>query len=369
MRVAIIHDHLNQYGGGERVLSVLCEIFPQAHIFTLVYDEYLTGGAFKTKRIHTSFIQNIPLAKRNHRLLPMLMPLAVEQFDLSSFDLVISNSASFAKGVITKPYAKHISYCLTPARFLWDDSHKYLHDFYGSKVFRQSRWLNADIVSWLAPVFLNYLRIWDQQASHRVDQFVAISEFVRQRIKKYYKKDSHVVYPPVDTKRFKISKEIDDYFLMVGRLVPYKRFDLAIKVFNELNLPLKIIGDGPEKKRLQKLAAPNANIEFLGLVSDYKLPFYYSKAKALIFPQEEDFGIVVVEAMASGRPVVAFRGGGSLETVKEGETGVFFDEQKEKSLKKALKNFNPFDFDPEKIKARATLFDKEIFKENFTSTL
>ena len=177
------------------------------------------------------------------------------------------------------------------------------------------------------------------------------------------------MYPQVDTKRFKISKEIDDYFLMVGRLVPYKRFDLAIKVFNELNLPLKIIGDGPEKKRLQKLAVLNADIEFLGLVSDYKLPSYYSKAKALIFPQEEDFGIVVVEAMASGRPVIAFRGGGSLETVKEGETGVFFDEQKEESLKKVLKSFNPFDFDPEKIKARAILFDKEIFKENFTSTL
>src|SRR3989338_5864471 len=168
MRVAIIHDHLNQYGGGERVLSVLCEIFPQAHIFTLVYDEYLTGGAFKGKRIHTSFIQNIPLAKRNHSLLPMLMPLAVEQFDLSGFDLVISNSASFAKGVITKPHAKHISYCLTPTRFLWDDSQRFLHDFRRAGILRQSKWLNADIVSLLAPPLLSYLRIWDQQASYRV---------------------------------------------------------------------------------------------------------------------------------------------------------------------------------------------------------
>jgi len=360
MRVAIIHDHLNQYGGGERVLSVLCEIFPQAHIFTLVYDEYLTGGAFKTKRIHTSFIQNIPLAKRNHRLLPMLMPLAVEQFDLSGFDLVISNSASFAKGVITKPYAKHISYCLTPARFLWDDSHKYLHDFYGSKVFRQSRWLNADIVSWLAPVFLNYLRIWDQQASYRVDQFVAISEFVRQRIKKYYKKDSRVVYPPVDTKRFKISKEIDDYFLMVGRLVPYKRFDLAIEAFNRLGWPLKIVGDGPQKIQLKKKAKDN--IEFTGLVSDEKLKNFYTHCRAFIFPQEEDFGIAPAEAMSAGRPVIAYRAGGVLEIIKEGTTGLFFDKQTPECLIETLKKFRSSDFDSQTIRQHALQFNEEVFK-------
>src|SRR3989338_7310602 len=194
MRVAIVHDHLNQYGGGERVLSVLCEIFPQAHIFTLVYDEHLTGGAFKSKRIHTSFIQNIPLAKRNHRLLPMLMPLAVEQFDLSAFDLVISNSASFAKGVITKTHTKHFSYCLTPTRFLWDGSHKYLEEFQQSGLIKK-----------LTPLFLSYLRMWDQEASVRVDQFVAISDFIKKRIKKYYQRDSTVVYPPVDTSKFKVA--------------------------------------------------------------------------------------------------------------------------------------------------------------------
>ncbi|HEY4484583.1 MAG TPA: glycosyltransferase [Candidatus Paceibacterota bacterium] len=369
MRVALVHDYLNQYGGGERVLGFLCEMFPQAHIFTLIYDERLTGGAFRGRQIHTSFLQKIPWAKKNHRFLPMFMPLAVEQFDLSNFDLVISNSASFAKGVITKPYTKHISYCMTPTRYLWDDSQRYLHDFRGAKVLRQSKWPSADIVSWLAPFFLNYLRIWDQQASKRPDDFIAISEFVKQRIKKYYGRISSVVYPPVDTARFKISSEIADYFLMVGRLVPYKRFDLAIKVFNNLGWPLKIVGDGPERRRLQKLADPNADIEFLGLVSDYKLPSYYSGARALVFPQEEDFGIVVVEAMASGRPVVAFRGGGSLETIKEGEAGVFFDEQTEESLTAVLREFNPFDFDPQKIKARATLFDKGIFKEKFCSVL
>lgn len=183
MRIALIHDHLNQYGGGERVLSVLCEIFPRAHIFTLVYDERLTGKVFRGRKVHTSFIQKIPLAKNNHRLLPMLMPLAVEQFDLSKFDLVISNSASFAKGVITKPYVPHISYCMTPTRFLWDDSHKYIQDFHSAGVSRFSKWLNADIVSSVAPFFLNYLRIWDQQASKRVDHFIAISNFIKRRIK------------------------------------------------------------------------------------------------------------------------------------------------------------------------------------------
>ncbi|MBI2057434.1 MAG: glycosyltransferase [Candidatus Yanofskybacteria bacterium] len=356
MRVALVHDYLNQYGGGERVLGFLCEMFPWAHIFTLIYDERLTGGAFRGRQIHTSFIQKIPWAKKNHRLLPMFMPLAVEQFDLSKFDLVISNSASFAKGVITKPSTRHVSYCMTPTRYLWDDSHKYLEEFQHPLIIKK-----------ITPLLLSYLRLWDYQASKRPDSFIAISEFVKQRIKKYYNRPSSVVYPPVDTGRFRISSQIDDYFLMVGRLVSYKRFDLAIKVFNNLGWPLKIIGDGPQKKYLQKIAGKN--IKFLGLISDHKLPLYYSKAKALMFPQEEDFGIVVVEAMASGRPVVAFRAGGSLETIRDGETGIFFDQQTEESLTATLKDFNPFDFDSQKIKARATLFDKGIFREKFSTVL
>lgn len=337
-------------------MSALCELFPRAHIFTLIYDEALTGRAFADRTIHTSFIQKIPLAGKYHRVLPMLMPLAVEQFDLSGYDLVISNSASFAKGVITKTHTKHISYCMTPTRFLWDDSHKYVEEF-------QQPWL----VRKLTPLLLSYLRVWDLEASRRPDQFIAISNFISQRIKKYYQRESAVIYPPVNTSKFQISKKIDDYFLMVGRLVPYKRFDLAVRVFNELGWPLKIIGDGPQRKFLQKIA--QKNIEFLGLISDYRLPEYYSRTKALIFPQEEDFGMVVVEAMASGRPVVAFRGGGSLETVREGENGIFFDEPTEKSLFEALERFNPFDFDPQKIKARATLFDKAIFKEKFLTAI
>lgn len=350
MRVALIHDHLNQYGGGERVLSVLGELFPYAPIYTLVYDERLTGGSFRNRFIHTSFLQKIPGARFNHRLWPMLMPLAVEQFDLSRFDVVISNSASFAKGVITKPHTKHLAYCLTPTRFLWDDSHKYIEEF-------RRPW----VVKKFTPLLLNYLRIWDQEASVRPDQFIAISHFVKSRIRKYYQREAEVIYPPVETSRFKISPEVDDYFLMVGRLVPYKRFDLAVRVFNELGWPLKVIGDGPQRKDLEKAA--KRNIKFLGLVSDHLLPAYYARARAVLFPQEEDFGIVPVEAMASGRPVVAFRGGGSLETVKEGESGVFFEEQTEKSLISTLQNFNPSDFDSQQIRARSILFDREIFKE------
>ncbi len=356
MRVALVHDYLNQYGGGERVLGTFCEMFPQAPIFTLLYDEQLTGRAFADRRIYTSFLQKIPGARRYHRWLPMLMPLAVEQFDLSAFDLVISNSASFAKGIITKNRTRHFSYCLTPTRFLWDDSHKYLDEFQ-----------QPGLIKKLTPLFLSYLRMWDQEASARVDQFVAISDFISRRIKKYYQREAEVIHPPVDTFKFKIAEQVDAYFLMVGRMVPYKRFDLAIRAFNELGWPLKIIGDGPQKKNLQKMSGKN--IEFLGLASDHLLPAYYSRAKAIIFPQEEDFGIVPVEAMASGRPVIAFRSGGSLETIKEGETGLFFEEQTVESLLKVLHDFNPLDFNPQKIKDRAKLFDKSIFKDKWRNII
>lgn len=352
MKVALVHDHLNQYGGGERVLSSFCELFPHAPIYTLVYDEKLTGRSFAGREIHTSFLQKIPGARRNHRLWPLLMPIAMEQFDLGRFDLVISNSASFAKGVITKPHTQHFSCCLTPTRFLWDDSHKHIEEF-------AYPWL----VKKLTPLLLSYLRVWDGQAATRVDQFVAISSFIKTRIEKYYRREAEVIFPPVETRHFKISPEIGDYFLMVGRLVPYKRFDLAVRVFNELGWPLKIIGDGPQRKFLKRIARPN--IKFVGLVSDYLLPNYYARAKALIFPQEEDFGIAAVEAMAAGRPVVALGRGGCLETVQGGESGIFFAEQTEESLLAALRQFNPYDFDSQRIRARALLFDKEIFKEKW----
>ncbi|MEX1064152.1 MAG: glycosyltransferase [Candidatus Paceibacterota bacterium] len=350
MKIALVQDFLNQYGGAERVLEVLCEIFPDAPIYTLVYDEKATGRVFKDKEVHTSFLQKIPFSRTHHRIFPMLMPLAIEQFDLSYYDVVLSNSASFAKGIITKPQTKHINYCMTPTRFLWDDSQRYIDEF-------KYPWP----INKLVPFVISYLRIWDKEAALRVDKFVANSSFVKTRIKKYYHADADVIHPPVSTDKFYISNQKDEYFLMVGRMVPYKKFDLAIKVFNAIERPLKIVGDGPERKRLEKMAGKN--IEFLGLVSDYKMPLIYSRAQAVIFPQEEDFGIVPLEAMASGRPVIAYKGGGALETVIEDKTGIFFDQQSEIALAQAVGQYYQTDFDPDFIREHARTFDKEVFKK------
>jgi glycosyltransferase involved in cell wall biosynthesis len=352
MKVALVHDYLTQYGGAERVLAALCELFPRAPIYTLVYNEELTGGAFGKRIIRTSFIQKMPFSKKNHRLFSPLMPLAIEQFDLSYYDLVISDSSGYAKGIIAKPGTYHLDYCHTPLRYAWDDSHKYLEEFGFPKLLKS-----------IIPFFISYLRIWDREASSRVDKFIANSEFVKDRIKKYYSRDSLVLNPPVDAARFNVSADVDDYFLMVGRLVAYKRFDLAVSVFNELGWKLKIIGDGPERKRLEKMA--KSNIEFVGLVSDSTLPKYYSRARALIFPQEEDFGIVPLESMASGRPVIAFRGGGALETIGENSTGRFFDFQTVSSLYDAVRDFKESYFDSQYIRGHALKYDKSVFKQKF----
>lgn len=356
MRIALVHDYLTQYGGAERVLSALCELFPRAPVYTLIYDERLTGGAFKKRKIRTSFLQKLPFSKAKHYLFSPLMPLAVERFDLSDYDVVVSDSSGYAKGVITRPSTYHLSYCHTPLRYAWDDSHKYLEEFGFPKSIKS-----------IAPFFLSYLRVWDREASLRVDDFIANSEFVRERIKKYYNRDSQIINPPIDASKFSKSDKIDNYFLMVGRLVAYKRFDLAITVFNELGINLKIIGDGPERKRLEKQA--NKNIEFLGLVSDPVLPRYYARSQAVIFPQEEDFGIVPLEAMASGRPVIAFRGGGALETVIEGKTGIFFDYQTAPSLYGAVKSLKEGGFDPDEIRNHALKFDKKVFKSKILKAL
>ena len=345
-----MHDYLNQYGGAEKVLEVFTEIFPDAPIYTLVYKPDLIKNILPGKEIRASFLQKIPFAVSRHRLFPPLMPFAVERFDLSDFDLVLSDSAAFSKGVITRPETLHICYCHTPIRYAWDDSHKYVREF------NVPFWIKP-----LIPLFMNYLRLWDREAAFRVDKFICNSKFVAKRIKKYYKNKATIIYPPVDIDKFFPGRETGKYFLMVGRLLVYKRFDLAIDVFNELGTPLKIIGTGPEMNKLKKRA--NWNIEFLGEVNDEKLREYYQGCQALIFPQEEDFGIVALEAMACGRPVIAYRGGGALESVKEGETGLFFNEQKVDSLISVVKKFNSNNFDPFKIRAHAKKFDKNIFRE------
>lgn len=356
MKVALVHDYLNQYGGAERVLEEFSELFPDAPIYTLVYNpaHFEKHGIvpFMNKKIITSFLQKIPFAKSKHRIFPLLMPMAIEQFDLSNYDMVLSDSASFAKGIITKPGTLHICYCHTPPRYAWDDSHKYIAEFGFS-----------GLVKKIIPFFMNYIRIWDREAALRVDKFICNSQFVAERIKKYYNREAQIIYPPVDAKKFfpaenKLEKK--DYFLMVGRLITYKRFDIAIEAFNKLGLPLKIIGSGPEKNRLTKMA--RKNVEFLGELSTDKLNYYYQNCRALIFPQEEDFGIVALEAMACGKPVIAYRGGGALESIDENKTGIFFNQQTPQSLAGAVKKFDVSKFNSSKIRQWAQNFDREIFK-------
>ncbi|MBI3671388.1 glycosyltransferase [Candidatus Azambacteria bacterium] len=353
MKVALVHDYLTQYGGAERVLEAFCEIYPDAPIYTLLYDEKLVREKFPGRKVYASFLQNVPFARKRHRSFLVLMPLAIEQFDLSGYDLVISDTASYAKGVITLPSTKHICYCHTPTRYAWDDSHKYIRDF-----------PFPGFIKKFIPYFMTYIRTWDFQASQRPDFYLANSNFVAQRLEKYYKQKAEVAHPPVDISKFYISKDqgkAGEYFLMVGRLLSYKKFDLAISAFSKTGLPLKVVGDGPERKKLEKIAGKN--VEFFGALSDDELRGYYQKAKALIFPQEEDFGIVPLEAMACGRPVIAYRAGGAKETVVEGVTGIFYDSQTEDAIIDAVERFKKMHFDSKLIREHSLKFSKDIFKE------
>ncbi|MFA6160211.1 MAG: glycosyltransferase [Parcubacteria group bacterium] len=349
MKIALVHDYLVQNGGAEKVLEAFCELFPYAPIYTLVYSKKLMHGSFADKKIKTSFLQKIPFAVGRHRIFPQFMPFAIEQFDFSDYDIVLSDSSSFAKGIITGPKTLHICYMHTPMRFAWDDCQKYNRDFYFPNFIKK-----------LVPFFMNYIRIWDRVSADRPDKIIANSFFVARRIKKYFRRESEVINPPVNVNDFEISQEKDDYFLIAGRLMAYKRFDIAIGAFNELGLPLKILGRGPEMKRLQKIAGPN--IEFLGRVSDEELQKYFSRCQAFIFPQEEDFGLTAIEAMASGTPLIAYRGGDIPEHMEEGKTGVFFAHQTVEDLVSAVRKFKNSDYDPQYIRQRVLKFDKELFK-------
>jgi len=349
MKIALVHDYLVQYGGAERVLECFTEIWPYAPIYTLIYDEQKTHEIFKGKRIYTSFLQKFPYSRANHRVFPPLMPPAIEQFDFSKYDVILSDSSSYAKGAITRPETLHICYCHTPMRYAWDDCQKYIDEF-GFPGF----------VKKMVPFFMNYIRVWDRISAERPDKYIANSKFVAGRIEKYYKKDSEVINPPVDVKKFHAGEKTGDYFLMVGRLMTYKRFDIVVEAFNKLGWPLKIIGRGPDMKRLSRMAKPN--VAFTGRLSDEELAKTYSEAKAFIFPQEEDFGIVAIEAMAAGRPIIAFRGGDIIEHVEDGKEGIFFQKQTAECLIQALQKFDPKKFDSRKIREKALPFDREIFK-------
>ncbi|MBI3115461.1 MAG: glycosyltransferase [Candidatus Kerfeldbacteria bacterium] len=354
MRVALVHDHLAQDGGAELVLRVLQELYPDAPTFTLVYDERHANPAFRGKDIRTSFLQSLPLGRRKYQWFLSLMPIAVESYDVMDYDVVISSTASFAKGVITRPDTLHLCYCHTPTRYLWSDTHSYLQEFPTNRVIKS-----------ILPLFLSRIRQWDRLAADRVDTFVANSKPVQRRIAKYYRRDSTVIYPPVDTSRFAIASHPESYYLMGGRLVPYKRFDLSIRAFNKLGIPLKIFGVGPEYTFLKNLAAKN--VELLGKVSEEDRATLYARAVGFINPQEEDFGITAIESMASGRPVIAYGRGGALETVIEGVTGTFFHQPTWESLADAIIRFQPERFSPPAIREHALRFDTQRFQERFQS--
>lgn len=356
MKPAIVHEYLNQYGGAERVLQVLLTMLPNAPIYTTLYHEGLTGGVFAGQTIRTSFLQRMPGAVRWHHLYAPLMPLAMEQFDLSAFDTVLSVSASFAKGVLTHPGSRHLCYCLTPPRFLWDDSQRFVERFrYPLPIAR------------LSPLILSWLRVWDRHAAERVDQWIAISECVRERIQKYYQKDAIVVHPPVNVAKFPLAQGPGTYWLMVGRLVAYKNFDLAIKAFNRLGWPLVIVGTGVEERRLRRAAG--SSVSFVGQVSDERLSELYRGAAGIVFPQEEDFGIVPLEAMASGRPVVALRRGGALETVIDRITGLFFDEETPEALADAVDRASRMKWLPNLCRGQAERFDVPVFRDRLGAVI
>lgn len=349
-KIALIHDWLTGMRGGEKVLEVLCELFPDATLFTLVHKKGSVSPTIENMKIRTSIIQLFPSSESRYQYYLPLMPFAIERFNLNEFDLVISSSHAVAKGVRVRKDAIHICYCHTPMRYIWDQYENYFGK--GKSNFPARMAMRF---------FKNYLQRWDIESSIGVNYFIANSKNVQERIKRIYNRDSEVIYPPVETSRFKVSTRDDGYFLIVSALVPYKRIDLAVEAFNEIGERLVIVGVGSELEKLKNSAKPN--IEFHGWVSDEKLADYYTDCKALIFPGEEDFGIVPLETMASGKPVIAFAKGGALETVVENQTGIFFKEQNKESLIDAVRRFSSEMFNPNEIHRHALGFDKKIFKD------
>jgi glycosyltransferase involved in cell wall biosynthesis len=354
LRVALVHHWLVRMRGGEKVLESLCRIFPQADIYTLVLDPDGITEPIRSHAITTSWIQKLPWSTQSYSQYLPLFPVAVEQFDLSAYDLVVSSDAAVGKGVITRPETCHICYCHTPLRYAWSAYHTYLQAI-------QNPWKRN-----LAAFLMNYLRRWDATASMRVDYYVANSQTVAARIQKYYRRESTVIYPPIATSSFQTSRSLGDYYLAVGQLTPYKRFDIAVEAFNELGRPLLLVGEGPEYSNLKRRA--RANITLVGRVPDEVLKKYLSQCRALIFPGEEDFGMIAVEAHASGRPVIALSKGGAIETVIPEVNGLLFEEETASSLVKAVRQFEAVEsrFNPLTIRETATSFDEKRFEQALT---
>ncbi len=350
MKVAIVHERLDVVGGAEKVILALHRLYPEAPIFTSFVEPQNLSGAFRDMDIRTSYMQKLPnaLKERSDKLLPLYM-LAFQDFDLTEYDVVISSSYVAAKSVLTPSSTCHVCYCYTPMRFAWDLYPSYIA---GGR---------NHLVKAAIRLMLQYFRMWDVQTSHNVDYFIGISETIRQRIRKHYRRQSEVIYPPVETRRFRVNDKPGDAYLVVSRLVPYKRIDLAVEAFNRLGRELIVIGTGRERKRLEALAKPN--VRFLGWQSDEAVAKHLSEARALIFPGEEDFGILPVEAQAAGTPVIAYGRGGALETIINNETGCFFREQSVDSVCEAVERFETMKFDRHCIARHARRFDDAIFLE------
>lgn len=359
MRVAIVHEWFASYAGSERVLEQMLHVLPQADLFALV--DFLPAGRrgfLGGRSVRTSFLQKMPFARRGFRKYLALMPLAVEQFDLSGYDLVISNSHAVAKGVVTGPDQLHVCVCYSPMRYAWDLQHQYL----------AASGLQRGPKSWLVRVLLHYLRQWDARSANGVDHFVAVSRFIARRIRKTYRRDSRVIYPPVDVDAFSLRREKEGFYLAASRMAPYKRMDLIVESFARMpGRELIVIGAGPQMAKVRRAAKAARNISVLGYQPDDVLIDHMQRARAFVFAAEEDFGIMPVEAQACGTPVIALGRGGATETVLDGQTGVLFESQTTGAIIEAVEKFERFagDFEPDTLRRNAERFGVERFRREF----
>jgi len=351
IRVALVHDWLNQSGGAEDVLAALVRMFPAAPIYTSIYAPERVRSGFRNQDVRVSWADRLPGIHRHQQRYLLAFPFAFRGFDLSGYDLILSNKSGFCHGVRKPNRAKHICYCLTPTRYVWN-----LESYLEQEQFHP-------LLPTLIQPFMGWLQRWDRRAADRVDYFVAISSAVQRRIARFYGRDSAIIHPPIDTDRFRPRAQKGEYFLVVSRLIPYKRIDLAVQACTKLGLPLIVAGDGRDRRRLEALSGPT--VQFVGHVSDADLPDLMGGCRAFLFPGCEDFGIAPVQAMATGRPVIAFAGGGALDYVRAGHTGILFEEQSLHSLTEALSSCEDGVFDAGEIREEAIRFDRSQFESKF----